>query len=155
MADATTPLSPSASAPTHIVESYHAIEGRITQAIEILQARGGQPNIAAAARGFLLPAQRLRARWNGRPSKIQMTPSNRRLSNHQELAVCQYLDRLDNIGLPARRLMVTDCANAILRRSHPADSVNPPPQVGSHWACRFLERHPEYLVRKQRVQEID
>jgi hypothetical protein len=89
------------SGPTHIVESYHAVESRITQAIEILQGRGGQPNFAAAAREFLLPVQRLRARWNGRPSKIQTIPGNRRLSKHQELAVCQYLDRLDNIGLPA------------------------------------------------------
>ena len=92
---------------------------------------------------------------NGRPSKIQMTPGNKRLSNHQELALCQYLERLDNIGLHARRFMITDCANAILRRSHLADSVNPPPQVGGHWARRILERHPEYLVHKQRVQEID
>ena len=51
--------------------------------------------------------------------------------------------------------MITDCANAILRRSHPADLDGPPPQVSQHWARRFLERHPEYLVRKQRVQEID
>ena len=89
------------SGPTHIVESYHAVENRITQAIEILQARGGQSNLAAAAKEFLLPPQRLRARWNGRPPKTQVIPGNRKLSGHQELAVCQYLDHLDNIGLPA------------------------------------------------------
>ena len=87
MADTTTTLSPSETAPTHIVESYHAVENRITQAIKILQGRdshGGQPNFAAAAREFLLPVQRLqiRARWNGRPSKIQTIPGNRRLSGH-------------------------------------------------------------------------
>ena len=84
-----------------------------------------------------------------------MISGNRKLSEHQELAICQYLDRLDKIGLPARRFMITDCANAILRRSHPADSNDPPPQVSEHWPRRFLERHPEYLVRKQMVQEID
>ena len=52
MADATTPPSP--SAPTHIVESYHAVESRITRAVEILRGRGGQPNFAAAVREFLL-----------------------------------------------------------------------------------------------------
>ena len=51
------------------------------------------------------------------------------MSEYQELAICQYLDRLDNIGLPARRFMITGCANAILRRSHPADPIDPPPQV--------------------------
>ena len=25
----------------------------------------------------------------------------------------------------------------------------PPPRVGEHWARRFLERHPEYLVHNQ------
>ena len=155
MADTTTTPSQSESTPTHIVESYHAVENRITQAIEILQERGGQPNFAAAAREFLLLVQRLRARWNGRQSKIQRLAGNRKLSQHQELAVCEYLDRLDNIGLPARHFMITYCANAILRRSHPADSNNPPPQVSKCWAGRFLERYPEYLLRKQRVQEID
>ena len=57
-----------------------------------------------------------------------MIPGNRRLSGHQELAVCQYLDCLDNIGLPARHFMITHFANAILRRSHPADSDDPPSQ---------------------------
>ena len=84
-----------------------------------------------------------------------MISGNRKLSEYQELAICQYLDRLDNIGLPARRSMITDCANAIPRHSHLADSIDPPPQASEHWAHRFLERHPEYLVRKQRVQEID
>ena len=78
-----------------------------------------------AAREFLLPVQRLRVRWNSQPSKIQTIPGNRRLSGHQELAVCQYLDRLNNIGLPARHFMITHYANAILRRSHPADSDDP------------------------------
>ena len=61
-------------------------------------------------REFLPPAQRLQVRWNGRPSKIQTISDNRRLCEHQELAICQYLDYLDNIGLPAHRLMITDCA---------------------------------------------
>ena len=51
--------------------------------------------------------------------------------------------------------MITHCANAILPRSHPADLNNPPPQVSKCWADRVLELHPEYLLRKQRVQEID
>ena len=69
MAGATT----TPSEHTCIVESCHAIESRITQATEILQARGGQPNLAAAVRGFLLPAQRLRTRWNVRPSNSSNT----------------------------------------------------------------------------------
>ena len=47
-----------------IAELYHVTENRITQGIDILLRRGGKPNIAAAAREFNVPEQRLRARWN-------------------------------------------------------------------------------------------
>ena len=114
------------------------------------RSSSGQPNLTAAARGFLLQAQRLRARWNGRPSKIQTISGNRRLSEHQELEICQYLDHLDNTGLSARRFMIAECANAISRRSHLADLDGPPPQVSQRWAHHFPERHlhPEYIVDK-------
>ena len=49
--------------------------------------------------------------------------------------------------------MIADCANSVLRRAHVGEG--PPPQVSEHWARRFLERHPEYHVRKQLVQEVD
>ena len=49
--------------------------------------------------------------------------------------------------------MIADCANAVLRRAHVDEGS--PPQVSEHWARRFLERHPEYHVHKQSVQEID
>ena len=100
--------------PTQIVDTYHAIESRATQAIRTLQERGGKPNIAVAAKGFFVPKQRLGRRWNGRRSK-QQPPGNRKWGENQELAVCQYLDRLNTIGLPAHLFMITDCANAILR----------------------------------------
>jgi hypothetical protein len=47
--------------------------------IDILHGRGENPNIAAAAKEFFLPVQRLLARWNGRKSKQDLTPGNRRL----------------------------------------------------------------------------
>ena len=47
--------------------------------------------------------------------------------------------------------MITDC----VMRFYPAGLDDPPPQVSQHWARRFRKRPPEYLVRKQRVQEID
>ena len=95
----------------------------------------------------------MRGRWNGRKAKSDIVPANRKLREHQELAVCSYLDRLDKIGIPARTFMITGCVNSILRRA--ADGLGPPPAVSEHWARRFLERHPKYLIRKQFVQEID
>ena len=57
MADTTTTLSLSETAPTHIVESYHAVENRITQAIEILQgwdSHGGQPDFCCGSKRILV-----------------------------------------------------------------------------------------------------
>ena len=137
---------------TTITKPYHVVESRITQGIDILQ-RGGNPNFSAEAREFNVPLQRLRARWNGRRSKQEVVPWNRKLKEHEDSAVCTYLGRLDKIGLYARLFMIADRANGVLRRAHVGEG--PPPQVSEHWARRFLERHPEYHVRKQSVQEVD
>ena len=47
--------------------------------------------------------------------------------------------------------MVTSCANSTLRRCH-SDCTTPPPTVDSRWTW-FLERHPEFYVRKQKTLE--
>ena len=93
-------MASSATPTTEPVESYHAIEDRITQAIIVLRERGGKPNISAAAREFRVTATRLRAIWNGRKSKSDIIPGNRRLQEHQELVVCIYLDHLGLGYLP-------------------------------------------------------
>ena len=139
---ATPPTMTSNTAPhppttTTIAEPYHAIENRITQGIDILLQRGGKPNISATAREFKVPEQRFRARWNGRKSKQEVVPWNRKLKEHEELAVCTYLNRLDKIGLHARLFMIADCAKGVLRRAHVGEG--PPLQGGEHWARRFLE----------------
>ena len=48
--------------------------------------------------------------------------------------------------------MIKDCANAIRRRGHDGKRAR---QVSEHWARLYLERHPEYLARKQNVQRVD
>lgn len=50
--------------------------------------------------------------------------------------------------------MLTNCANRILRLTHNDPNIIPT-HVGLHWAERFLERHPEYYIRKQRPLEVD
>ena len=47
--------------------------------------------------------------------------------------------------------MVAGCANAILQYGHMGP--DPAPVIGDNWAPRFLERHPEYFIKKQ--QTID
>jgi hypothetical protein len=103
-------------------------------------------NIAAVAKEFFVPLQRLRARWNGHKSKQDLIPGNRKLLEYQELAVCSHLNHLDKIGLPARLFMIANCVNSILRGD--CEGEDPPPKVGQHWARRFLEQPPEYFIRK-------
>ena len=47
--------------------------------------------------------------------------------------------------------MVAGYANAILQYGHMGP--DPAPVIGDNWALRFLERHPEYFIKKQ--QTID
>lgn len=116
-------MAPSTTPTTKIAEPHHAIEDRITWAIDILRERGGNPNIAAAAREFHAPATRLRERWNGCKAKSDIISGNRRLQEHQELAVCSCLGRLDKVGIPARTFMTTGRANSILHCAHDGDAL--------------------------------
>ncbi len=78
----------------------------------------------------------------------------KKLLEEQELAVCHYLDRLDKIETAAKRPMLVHCANTLLRLSHKDQSENPP-TVGQNWAKRFLARHPEYSIRKQKTLDVE
>ena len=67
-----------------VVESYAVVELRIIQAVKMLkagEAKGMKVNIAEAARNFFVPEGRLRARWNGVSSKLDLVPPNRKLSD--------------------------------------------------------------------------
>jgi len=105
--------------PSQRVEPYEEVEKRIQAAVTAIQARSDQyVNIAQVARNYEIPITRLRAGLQGRQSKQEHQGANSKLSEDQELAVCQYLDRLDTIGTCARPQMVSSCANAILAYGH-------------------------------------
>ena len=81
--------------------------------------------------------------------KIHVT--NKRLNEDEELSVRLYLDRLEAISTAARK-QVIGCANDIFRRSFTSSqsgSDTRPPEVCPLRTQRFLERHPEYKVRRQ------
>ena len=99
---------------TRITEPHDVAQSRITQANSVLRQREEKPNTIAAAREFFVPERRLRARWNYWQSRFERPPANRKLGDTQELAFCQYLDRLDGVGMSAEHFMVTECATAIL-----------------------------------------
>ena len=116
---------PTYTGPRPPKKAYESVETRIQEAITVLKKRGeDNPNIAAAAREFNLPRRRLSRRWQGQNSKQTRQPTNRKLNEAQELALCLYLDRLDEIGTAARLPMVTSAANTILRQLRVRSSVS-------------------------------
>ena len=148
-------------------ENYAEIEERVQSACK-RYFENEEPNIALLARDYAVPQGRLRARIHGRPSKSARPACNQLLSEAEELAVCLYLKRLDTIGTSARILMLTGCANAILSRrdkSHFSYSnsesesnfttLEESRKVGPNWTAQFLERHPEFHIRKQKTLDID
>ena len=60
---------------------------------------------------------------------------------------------MDEIGIPARYRQIRSYANAILARAHQNTST-PAPMISPMWTSRFLKRHPEYLIRKQKTRDV-
>ena len=131
--------------PTQCLSRTIGLRNKFKKALEAIEQQES-PNIATVAQQFWCPEQRLRARWKGRLPCTAREPTNRKLSSAQELAICQYLDRLDQIGIAARENMLPSAANAFLCRTH-SDPNTPPTVIGQHWASRFLKRHPQFIVR--------
>jgi hypothetical protein len=77
-----------------------------------------------------------------------------KLSTEQEMALRWYIDTLIKLDIPPRPKQISDAANSILYCGH-TDPTTPPPQIGEYWMKRFLERYPEYRVRRQRAIEIE
>ena len=133
-----------------MAEPYPEVEARISKAIELIPTRE-KFTIPKLAKEFNVPEQRLRRRLKGVPSKTQQIPVNRKLSEAGEAAVCGYLDQLDKLGLPVRPAMLQNAANVVLSHNHTGD--DDPPVVGTLWVHRFLKRHPEYFVQKQKTTD--
>jgi hypothetical protein len=63
---------------------------------------------------------------------------------------------LGKLGLPAQRELLRGAADYILLANWtPASPDEKPPSVGQHWVSRFLERHPEYTLKRQKVLDLE
>src|SRR5437667_9469486 len=78
------------------------IEGKIREALDYLEKDPGA-TISKAARDVRVPRTRLSARSRGVPPKVGHPPTNIRLSDREETALCRYVDRLDRVNLTVRR----------------------------------------------------
>jgi hypothetical protein len=153
--------------PAHIIDSsttvacnmsdtYSEVERKIQQAVDEMRALKSTPVITDFARKYDVPYYRLHARFNGILAKSDLIPGNRRFSDIEEKALCQYLDRLDKLGLPVQRDLLRGAADYILLANWtPTSTDEKQPSVGRHWVSRFLQRHPKYTLKRQKVLDLE
>jgi len=79
-------------------KNYRSIEARIEKVIPEVKEEE-KPNVVTLACKFGMPQKRLRACLKHHLSRQQREATNRRLSADLELVLCQYLDRLDKLGI--------------------------------------------------------
>ena len=102
-------------------------------------------SVAECARSFGLDRRNLANRINGQASKTSRRGPGQRLNEAQELALMEYIKRLDDQNMSATPILVTGAANYILQTD---DGLQPP--VGKNWFTRFHRRHPELFKTRQR-----
>ena len=127
-------------------DSFATIEARISEACDAIHD-GWYTNCTQAASAYDVPIRRLQRRWNGSASKSTRASTNKALTEEQEGAIREYIDRLDKINMCARPQMIVGAANYLIRFENRV--------VGHQWLKRFLERNPEYHVRKQKPLEAE
>ena len=122
-------------------DSYAVVQLRIQEALESI-APGTKPVITRLAAEFNVPYDQLLNRYNGIKPKDSHSYA---LTDHEEQALHQYIQRLDGLGMSCRRPMLVRAADSILR-----ERPGPIRRVGNHWPTRFLKRNPQYHTRKQK-----
>jgi len=85
-------------------------------------------------------------------SKFAQKPVNRKLDDDLSQAIVLYCQRLDFIGSPARKDMITQAARQLLAKQE----LTRPEfiHIGKNWTGRFLKSHPEFQVRKTTPKEL-
>lgn len=74
---------------------------------------------------------------------------NQRLDADGERSLRAYIQRCDNLGIPA---LGPQLKNAILNLADPEGRAHP---IGDHWVARWLARNPDCRRVKQKPQELE
>lgn len=131
-----------------MTDAYLDKENRIEEALVAIQ-NAHYPSIRSAALAFNVPERQLQRRVKTGRSMSDRSANGTRLTTTQERALCEYVDWLDSIEYQARPKSIATGANFLLRQ---ADKNAP--AVGEHWVTRWLQRHPEYRIRRQKPMAV-
>ncbi len=113
----------------------------MTLAVNALRTRP-KLSIRRAAGIYDVPFTTLRDRMHGTPSRLNIQPNSRKLTEIEEIVIVRHILDLDSRAFP-RISDVEDMANRIL-----ADRNEQP--VGKNWTSNFVRRQPELKTRFNR-----
>lgn len=132
--------------------NYTTEEQRVQEAIEYKRAH---PNASSRwlADQFNTNRSKLQRRFRGLPSKSMRDATNTKLSLEQDDALCQYLRTLYDLGIPLSNKRIIGAANEILATTAPPNQE--PKTVGGNWASRWLQRHSEFVQKKEKSIELE
>jgi hypothetical protein len=123
---------------------YFESEARLSEAL-IYKREYPKSSFRWLAKQFNVNKDRIHRRWNNiQASKSDRDSVNLKLNKYQDKALCWYLTRLWEIGVPLRHKNISAAANEILTVS--CTELSPSLSVGEHWPNRWLKRHPEFKV---------
>ncbi|PHH55055.1 hypothetical protein CFIMG_007569RA00001 [Ceratocystis fimbriata CBS 114723] len=110
-------------------------ERNIVLALQSLQ-NDPKLRIYRAARIYKVPPSTLYDRYHGKPSRSDIVPKSRKLSDLEEQVIVEYIINLGSRGFPPRLRGVEEMANRLL-----ADRDASP--VSKRWASNFIKRQPD------------
>ena len=116
-----------------------------SQLVLAIQAIQKDPTLRprAAARIYSVDHRKLGQRLLGIPSRCDIPPNSRKLTDLEESVLVQHILDLATKGFPPRMSIVEDMANRLL-------ATRDAPRVGTHWASNFVKRRPELQTHFQR-----
>lgn len=127
-------------------------EERIAAAL-LEASRTEKPNYKYLQQAYHIKSyDKLVRRSKGIQSKHHNKPVNRKLNEEQHRLLCEYIHRLDRLGLGATEAQIKNAANHILEMGH-HDKSKPPPSVGQSWTHRWISSNTDIMRVKQRSIE--
>jgi hypothetical protein len=85
-------------------------------------------------------------------SLTERKPAHTRLQEHEEKALCYWLDFLAKCNIPLRYNKLENYGNHIIQKRDPDSGLDMRP-LSEHWAKRWIKSHPQYKIAKQQSME--
>lgn len=95
-----------------------------------------KPAMRISAETYGIPWTTLRDRLNGAQNRQEAHKSRQLLSDHEELTIVRWCERMDDWGFPLRLSLVKEMAAYLVKKREIGRTL------GKHWLDRFLKRNP-------------